>query len=74
MIQVAKIIRTDLTTTGLISAIVGIVIVFGAIILGIARNPSLIDQLFSYVILEFTFFETTRLFALIMTLLLIYVI
>ena len=48
MIQVAKIIGTGLATTGLIGAGVGIGIVFGALILGVARNPSLRGQLFSY--------------------------
>ena len=48
MIQVAKIIGTGLATTGLIGAGVGIGVVFGALILGVARNPSLRGQLFSY--------------------------
>ena len=48
MIQVAKIIGTGLATTGLIGAGVGIGIVFGALILGVARNPSLRGQLFSH--------------------------
>jgi len=41
MIQSAKIIGTGLATTGLIGAGVGIGVVFGALILGVARNPSL---------------------------------
>jgi F-type H+-transporting ATPase subunit c len=41
MIQAAKIIGTGLATTGLIGADVGIGVVFGAIILGVARNPPL---------------------------------
>jgi F-type H+-transporting ATPase subunit c len=41
MIQAAKIIGTGLATTGLIGAGVGIGVVFGALILGVARNPSL---------------------------------
>jgi F-type H+-transporting ATPase subunit c len=46
MIQAAKIIGTGLTTTGLIGAGVGIGVVFGALILGVARNPSLRGQFF----------------------------
>ncbi len=65
MIQVAKIIGTGLATTGLIGAGIGIGIVFGALILGVARNPSLRSQLFSYAILGFAFSEATGLFALI---------
>lgn len=65
MIQVAKIIGTGLATTGLIGAGIGIGVVFGALILGVARNPSLRGQLFSYAILGFAFSEATGLFALI---------
>ena len=65
MIQAAKIIGTGLATTGLIGAGVGIGVVFGALILGVARNPSLRGQLFSYAILGFAFSEATGLFALI---------
>lgn len=41
MTQAAKIIGTGLTTTGLIGGGLGIGIVFGAIIIVVARNPSL---------------------------------
>jgi F-type H+-transporting ATPase subunit c len=64
MIQASKIIGTGLATTGLIGAGVGIGVVFGALILGVARNPSLRGQLFSYAILGFAFAEATGLFAL----------
>ena len=66
MIQASKIIGTGLATTGLIGAGVGIGVVFGALILGVARNPSLRGQLFSYAILGFAFAEATGLFALMM--------
>ncbi len=62
MIKVAKIIGTGLATTGLIGAGVGIGVVFGALILGVARNLSLKDLLFSYAILGFAFSEATILF------------
>ena len=64
MIQVAKIIGTGM----------GIGVVFGALILGVARNPSLRPQLFAYAILGFAFSEATGLFALMMAFLLLYVI
>ena len=73
MIQAAKIIGTGLANTGLIGAGVGIGVVFGALILGVARNPSLRGQLFSYAILGFAFSEATGLFALMMAFLLLYV-
>jgi F-type H+-transporting ATPase subunit c len=69
MIQAAKIIGTGLATTGLIGAGVGIGVVFGALILGVARNPSLRGQLFSYAILGFAFAKATGLFALMMVIL-----
>ncbi|WP_461117928.1 ATP synthase subunit C family protein, partial [Spirosoma jeollabukense] len=52
---------------------VGIGIVFGALILGVSRNPSLRGQLFNYAILGFAFSEATGLFALMMAFLLLYV-
>lgn len=73
MIQVAKILGTGIATTGLIGAGVGIGTVFGALILGVARNPSMKGQLFSYAILGFAFSEATGLFALMMAFLLLYV-
>jgi F-type H+-transporting ATPase subunit c len=36
-------------------------VVFGALILGVARNPSQQNQLFSYAILGFAFSEATGL-------------
>jgi F0F1-type ATP synthase membrane subunit c/vacuolar-type H+-ATPase subunit K len=45
MIQAAKIIGTGLATTGLIGAGVGIGVVFGALIIGVSRNPLLREQL-----------------------------
>jgi F-type H+-transporting ATPase subunit c len=73
MIQAAKIIGTGLATTGLIGAGIGVGVVFGALILGVARNPSLRGQLFSYAILGFAISEATGLFALMMAFLLLYV-
>jgi F-type H+-transporting ATPase subunit c len=73
MIQSSKIIGTGLATTGLIGAGIGIGVVFGALILGVARNPSMQAQLFTYAILGFAFSEATGLFALMMGFLLLYV-
>jgi len=78
MVLVAKIIGTGIATTGLIGAGVGvgvgIGVIFGALILGVARNPSMTGQLFSYAILGFAFAEATGLFALMMAFILLYVI
>ena len=73
MVQSAKIIGTGLVTSGLIGAGVGIGLVFGGLIIGVSRNPSLRGQLFSYAILGFALAEATGLFALMMAFLLLYV-
>lgn len=73
MLQSSKILGAGLATVGVLGAGVGIGVVFGCLIIGVARNPSLRDQLFSYAILGFAFSEATALFALMMSLLLLYV-
>ena len=73
MKEMAKILGTGIATTGLIGAGIGIGVVFGCLILGVARNPSLRGQLFSYAILGFAFSEATGLFALMMAFLILYV-
>jgi F-type H+-transporting ATPase subunit c len=73
MLQASKIIGSGLATTGLIGAGIGIGIVFGALILGVSRNPSLRGQLFNYAVIGFAFSEATGLFALMMAFLLLYV-
>ena len=72
MAQAAKVIGSGLATIGLAGAGVGIGIVFGALILGTARNPILRPQLFTYSILGFALSEATGLFALMMSFLLLY--
>ena len=57
-------VGTGLATIGLAGAGVGIGTVFGALITGVARNPSMRGQLFAYAILGFAFAEATGLFAL----------
>ncbi len=71
MIQAARIIGTGLATTGLIGAGVGIGVLFGALILGVARNPSFTGHFFNYALLGFAFAEATGFFALMMALLLL---
>ena len=57
MLAASKYIGAGLACSGLIGAGVGIGVVFGALILGVARNPSLRSQLFAYAILGFAFSE-----------------
>ncbi|KAF2201270.1 hypothetical protein GQ43DRAFT_440744 [Delitschia confertaspora ATCC 74209] len=73
MVAAAKIQGAGLATIGLAGAGVGIGTVFGALIQGVARNPSLRGQLFQYAVLGFAFAEATGLFALMMSFLLLYV-
>ncbi|KAF1992791.1 hypothetical protein P154DRAFT_528216 [Amniculicola lignicola CBS 123094] len=73
MVAAAKIQGAGIATVGLAGAGVGIGTVFGALIQGVARNPSLRGQLFQYAVLGFAFAEATGLFALMMSFLLLYV-
>ncbi|KAL8744417.1 MAG: hypothetical protein Q9190_003328 [Brigantiaea leucoxantha] len=64
LVEAGQNIGTGMATIGLAGAGVGIGTVFGNLIMGVARNPSLRGQLFSYAILGFAFAEATGLFAL----------
>jgi F-type H+-transporting ATPase subunit c len=72
LVQAAKIIGSGLATIGLAGAGVGIGLVFGSLIEGTARNPSLRPQLFQLAILGFALAEATGLFCLMMAFVLLY--
>ncbi|RYP13159.1 hypothetical protein DL765_007034 [Monosporascus sp. GIB2] len=72
LIAAAKMQGAGLATVGLAGAGVGIGTVFGALIQGVARNPALRGQLFSYAILGFAFAEATGLFALMVAFMLLF--
>ena len=72
LLQSAKFIGAGLATIGLAGAGVGIGTVFGALIIGISRNPSLKDELFKMAILGFAFTEAIALFALMMGFLILF--
>ena len=55
LLQSAKFVGAGLAAIGLAGAGVGIGTVFGALVLGISRNPSLKDELFKMAILGFAF-------------------
>lgn len=74
MVAAAKIQGAGMATIGLAGAGVGIGTVFGSLIQGVARNPSLRGQLFQYAVLGFALAEATGLFALMIAFLLLYVI
>jgi F-type H+-transporting ATPase subunit c len=72
LLQAAKFIGAGLATIGLAGAGVGIGTVFGALIIGVSRNPSLKDELFKTAILGFALTEAIALFALMIVFLLLF--
>ncbi|KXX80409.1 ATP synthase F(0) complex subunit C3, mitochondrial [Madurella mycetomatis] len=72
ILTAAKVHGAGAATIGLAGAGVGIGTVFGALINGVARNPALRGQLFSYAVLGFAFSEATGLFALMVAFLILY--
>lgn len=72
MLASAKLIGAGLATVGLAGAGVGIGTVFGALVLGISRNPSLQQELMRTAILGFALTEATALFALMMAFLILF--
>ena len=72
LLQSAKFIGAGLATIGLAGAGVGIGTVFGALVIGISRNPSLRDELFKLAILGFALTEAIALFSLMMAFLILF--
>ena len=68
----AKLIGAGLATIALGGAGVGIGVVFGCLIVGVSRNPSMMKQLFSYAILGFALTEAIALFGLMMAFLILF--
>ena len=72
LLQAAKFVGAGLATIGLAGAGVGIGTVFGALVLGISRNPSLKDEMFRMAILGFALTEAIALFVLMIVFLLLF--
>ena len=72
LLQAAKFIGAGLATIGLAGAGVGIGTVFGALVIGTSRNPSLKDELFKMAILGFALTEAIALFSLMMAFLILF--
>jgi F-type H+-transporting ATPase subunit c len=64
MVAAAKLIGAGLATSALAGVGAGIGVVFGSLVLGIARNPNEKDELFRFAILGFALVEAIALFAL----------
>lgn len=73
LVTSAQKIGAGLATFGLSGAGLGIGFIFGALILGIARNPSLKDDLFRTAVLGFALTEAIALFALMFAFLIMFV-
>ena len=72
LLQSAKFLGAGLATIGLAGAGVGIGTVFGALVIGISRNPCLRDELFTLAILWFALTEAIALFSLMMAFLILF--
>lgn len=72
MLMAAKLIGAGLACIALGGAAIGIGNVFGALIQGTSRNPSLRKELFNSAILGFALTEAMGLFALMMALMFLY--
>lgn len=72
MLESAKLVGAGLASIALAGSGAGIGIVFGSYILGVARNPSLQQELFKICILGFALCEAIALFALMMAFLILY--
>lgn len=71
-IQGFKLIGAGLATIGLVGAGVGVGIVFGSLIQGIARNPQQEQKLFRFAILGFALTEAVGLLASMMAFLILF--
>jgi F-type H+-transporting ATPase subunit c len=72
VLEAAKPIGAGLATIGLAGAGIGIGTVFGALVIGTSRNPTLKDDLFRFAILGFALTEAIALFALMIAFLILF--
>jgi len=72
MLQSAKYLGAGLATIALSGSGVGIGTVFGALVMGMSRNPSVGKQMFTYAILGFALTEAIALFGLMMAFLILF--
>nr|YP_001648643.1 ATP synthase F0 subunit 9 [Hippospongia lachne]YP_001648686.1 ATP synthase F0 subunit 9 [Vaceletia sp. GW948]YP_003355008.1 ATP synthase F0 subunit 9 [Ircinia strobilina]YP_009298762.1 ATP synthase F0 subunit 9 [Cacospongia mycofijiensis]AGH61345.1 ATP synthase F0 subunit 9 [Ircinia sp. LCJ01]AGH61361.1 ATP synthase F0 subunit 9 [Ircinia sp. LCJ03]ABW83923.1 ATP synthase F0 subunit 9 [Hippospongia lachne]ABW83966.1 ATP synthase F0 subunit 9 [Vaceletia sp. GW948]ACT15483.1 ATP synthase F0 len=72
LMDAARYIGAGAATIGVAGSGAGIGTVFGSLIIGYARNPSLKQQLFTYAILGFAISEAMGLFCLMMAFLLLF--
>jgi F-type H+-transporting ATPase subunit c len=71
-LQAAKSVAAGSATIGLVGAGAGVGIVFGSLIIAVARNPEVKSELFQYAILGFALTEAVGLLALMMAFLILF--
>ena len=72
LVAAAKSIGAGLATIGVVGAGAGIGIVFGALVLGVSRNPMQEPKLFQLTLLGFALCEAMGLLAIMMAFLILY--
>lgn len=72
MVEAAKFIGGGLASFGLTGGAIGAGIVFGALILGVSRNPSLKGQLFTLSLISFSMVEALSLFSLLLSMIILF--
>jgi len=72
LLQCSKMIGAGAATSGLIGAGAGIGIIFGSLVLGMARQPNVEKEMFRYAILGFALTEAMGLLALMMAFLILF--
>lgn len=72
LLQASQKVGAGLSTSGLAGAGVGIGFIFGSLILGTARNPTVSNDMFRFAILGFALTEAVALFALMIAFLVLF--
>jgi F-type H+-transporting ATPase subunit c len=72
-LQASKYLGASIATVALIGAGAGAGIVFGSLLISIARNPFLKDELFKFAILGFALTEAVGLLGLMMAFLILFI-
>ena len=72
IVQAAKLIGGGVAAVGLAGAGIGLGTIFGSLIIGLSRNPSLKQELFRMAISGFAMIEAMGLFTLMVTFLILF--
>jgi F-type H+-transporting ATPase subunit c len=72
IVQAAKLIGGGVAAVGLAGAGIGLGTIFGSLIIGLSRNPSLKQELFRMAIFGFAIVEAMALFTLMVTFLILF--